>query len=181
MLSVTEALEALSIGGWPDNLTLTTANALDANADYLDIVVHTDVPRVDGARRDPDGVRRLLASYARNVATKREPANNRSRSGETTWRDHPARLPARARTALLDRGSAELEATTALANTTCARPKTHLFLSRSQISDRDRPRGHFPARLRRLITMPKLQAFHADLYRTTCLDRLCLAQASWPR
>jgi len=68
-LSVTEAIEALSIGGWPDNLTLTPADALEANADYLDMIVHTDVPRVDGARRDPDGVRRLLASYARNVAT----------------------------------------------------------------------------------------------------------------
>jgi len=68
-LSVTETIEALSIGGWPDNLTLTPADALEANADYLDMIVHTDVPRVDGARRDPDGVRRLLASYARNVAT----------------------------------------------------------------------------------------------------------------
>ncbi len=68
-MTVTEAIESLSIGGWPDNLTLTPTDALDANADYLDMIVHTDVPRVGGARRDPDGVRRLLASYARNVAT----------------------------------------------------------------------------------------------------------------
>jgi len=68
-LGVTEVVEALSIGGWPDNLTLASADALDANADYLDMIVHTDVHRVDGVRRDPDGVRRLLASYARNVAT----------------------------------------------------------------------------------------------------------------
>ena len=68
-LGVTEAIEALSVGGWPDNLTLMPADALDANADYLDTIVHTDIHRVDRVRRDPDGVKRLLASYARNVAT----------------------------------------------------------------------------------------------------------------
>jgi predicted AAA+ superfamily ATPase len=68
-ITVAEAIEALSVGGWPDNLTLELGDALDANADYLDVIVGADVHRVDGAKRDPDGVRRLLASYARNVAT----------------------------------------------------------------------------------------------------------------
>lgn len=68
-LTVREAVEALVMGGWPDNLGLELADALDANADYLDLIVNTDIRRVDGVRRDPDGVRRLLASYARNVAT----------------------------------------------------------------------------------------------------------------
>lgn len=67
--TVTDAIEATAVGGWPDNLDLTTPQALDANADYLDLIVHVDVRRVDGVERDPDGVRRLLASYARNVAT----------------------------------------------------------------------------------------------------------------
>ncbi len=67
--SVASAVEALAVGGWPDNLELSTDDALDANADYLDIIVHADIRRVDGVARDPDGVRRLLASYARNVAT----------------------------------------------------------------------------------------------------------------
>ncbi len=91
-LSVTEAIEALSIGGWPDNLTLTPADALDANADYLDTIVHTDVHRVDGVRRDPDGLRRLLASYARNTATDaslRTIARTAERPlGETTLHDY---------------------------------------------------------------------------------------------
>lgn len=68
-LGVVEAIEALAIGGWPDNLGLSPQDALDANADYIDVIVNADVRRVDGVRRDPDGVRRLLASYARNVAT----------------------------------------------------------------------------------------------------------------
>jgi len=67
--TVVKAIEAIAVGGWPDNLDLTPAEALEANADYLDLIVHTDVRRVDGVKRDPDGVRRLLASYARNVAT----------------------------------------------------------------------------------------------------------------
>lgn len=66
---VAEAIEALAIGGWPDNLDLSTGDALDANADYIEMIVGADVRRVDGVKRDPDGVRRLLASYARNVAT----------------------------------------------------------------------------------------------------------------
>jgi predicted AAA+ superfamily ATPase len=66
---VAEAIEALAVGGWPDNLALVPADALDANADYLDVIVHADVQRVDGIRRDPEGLRRLRASYARNVAT----------------------------------------------------------------------------------------------------------------
>jgi hypothetical protein len=91
-MSVTEAVEALSIGGWPDNLTLAPADALDANVDYLDTIVHTDVHRVDRARRDPDGVRRLVASYARNVATNaslRTIARTAERPlGETTLHDY---------------------------------------------------------------------------------------------
>ena len=68
-LGIAEAIDALAIGGWPDNLDLSPADALDANADYIDVIVNVDVRRVDGVKRDPDGVRRLLASYARNVAT----------------------------------------------------------------------------------------------------------------
>jgi len=68
-LSVSEAIEALAVGGWPDNLDLTAQDALDANTDYLDVIVNTDIQRVDRVRRDPAGIRRLLASYARNVAT----------------------------------------------------------------------------------------------------------------
>jgi uncharacterized protein len=67
--SVAEAVETLAVGGWPDNLGLTTGDALDANVDYLDVIVNADVRRVDGVKRDPDGVRRLIASYARNVGT----------------------------------------------------------------------------------------------------------------
>ena len=67
--TVTDAIEAIAIGGWPDNLALSPNDALDANIDYLDVIVNADVRRVDNVRRDPEAVRRLIASYARNVAT----------------------------------------------------------------------------------------------------------------
>ena len=68
-IGVAEAVEAISTGGWPTNLGLSVKEALDANVDYLDLIVHTDIQRVDGVQRDPDGVRRLIASYGRNIAT----------------------------------------------------------------------------------------------------------------
>lgn len=68
-LSVAETVTALVVGGWPTNVGLSVSQALEANIDYLDMVVHADVRSIDGVRRDPDGVRRLITSYARNVAT----------------------------------------------------------------------------------------------------------------
>lgn len=68
-ISVTEAVDAIVIGGWPTNVGLSVGQALEANIDYLDMIVNADVRSVDGIQRDPDGVRRLIASYARNVAT----------------------------------------------------------------------------------------------------------------
>lgn len=68
-IGVAEAIEAVAVGGWPDSLRIAPADALQAHVDYLDVIVNVDVHRVGAARRDPDGVRRLLASYARNVST----------------------------------------------------------------------------------------------------------------
>ncbi len=66
--TVTDAITALTVGGWPGNLGLDVDDAADASAAYLDMIVQADVRRIDGIRPDPEGVRRLLASYARNTA-----------------------------------------------------------------------------------------------------------------
>ena len=68
-LSVTEIAERIVVGGWPGHLGLTPAQALRSMAGYIDDVCRVDVQRLDGIRRDPTGVRRLLSSLARNVAT----------------------------------------------------------------------------------------------------------------
>jgi predicted AAA+ superfamily ATPase len=61
--------EALARGGWPALQRLPVNAAIEGVADYLEEICRTDVNRVDGVRRDPDRVRRLLQSLARNVST----------------------------------------------------------------------------------------------------------------
>jgi hypothetical protein len=56
-------------GGWPRLIDEPVARAAAAVRDYLDEVRRVDIARVDGVRRDPDRVARVIASLARNVAT----------------------------------------------------------------------------------------------------------------
>ena len=56
-------------GGWPGELDLSMRACLRARRDYLDEICRVDISRADGVRRDPDNVRRVLRSLARNVAT----------------------------------------------------------------------------------------------------------------
>lgn len=67
-LTVPDLAERIVVGGWPSNLKLTTPQAMRANAGYLEDIARDDVRRLDGIRRDPLGVRRLLGSLARNIA-----------------------------------------------------------------------------------------------------------------
>lgn len=70
-------LELLCIGGWPGNLGASSDAAQRLLRGYLADVASVDVRRVDGARRDPRLVDRLLRSLARNVATATPVANLR--------------------------------------------------------------------------------------------------------
>ncbi len=53
-------------GGWPESVDMDEDVALDQAFDYIDAVIRTDMSRVDNVRRDPQKVRMLLRSYARN-------------------------------------------------------------------------------------------------------------------
>lgn len=67
---IQETLDALVHGGWPGDLRTSTAHALKFMGDYLDHVIATDVNRLeDSAQRDPDRMRLVLSSLARNIAT----------------------------------------------------------------------------------------------------------------
>jgi predicted AAA+ superfamily ATPase len=68
-LTISDLAERIAVGGWPGIQRLPSDAALRANRDYLDEVARVDVNRVDGGRRDPEKVGRLLRSLARNVAT----------------------------------------------------------------------------------------------------------------
>lgn len=56
-------------GGWPGSLSLDRDAALDVAVNLVDEIVNTDVNRVDGTEKNPDRVRAVLRSYARNIST----------------------------------------------------------------------------------------------------------------
>ncbi len=68
-LTVADLAERVAVGGWPGFRGHTVEQSLRAVRDYLDEIRRVDIGRVDGTRRDPDKVGRLLRSLARNVAT----------------------------------------------------------------------------------------------------------------
>ena len=53
-------------GGWPQALDMRDEIALDQAIDYYDAVVHYDINRADNVQKNPERVRRLMRSYARN-------------------------------------------------------------------------------------------------------------------
>ena len=57
-------------GAWPQAVLAKSPRAAYLkSASYIDEVVHEDVHRVDGVERNPDRVRNLLKSLARNIST----------------------------------------------------------------------------------------------------------------
>lgn len=68
-LNVRGIADLVCSGGWPGNLGLTVPQAQRALIGYVDEIRRVDVRRVDGVRRDPQTVLRLLRSLARHVAT----------------------------------------------------------------------------------------------------------------
>lgn len=91
-IAVDDLFDFVCIGGWPGHLRRTTADALEANRDYLEEVRRVDITRVDGVVRDPERVARFLRSYARNVATHASMATIAADTGgaDDPIRDHTA-------------------------------------------------------------------------------------------
>lgn len=53
-------------GGWPQAVDMREEIALDQAVDYYDAVVRSDINRADNVQKNPERVRRLMRSYARN-------------------------------------------------------------------------------------------------------------------
>lgn len=53
-------------GGWPQSVNMRDEIALDQAMDYYDAVVRSDINRADNVQKNPERVRRLMRSYARN-------------------------------------------------------------------------------------------------------------------
>ena len=56
-------------GGWPGAIQLDEKAALHVATAYLEAIVNADIQRVDGIEKNPDRVRLLLRSLARNICT----------------------------------------------------------------------------------------------------------------
>lgn len=69
-IALPDLIEEVCRGGWPGFRDLGLVQARRAVRDYLDEVGRADISSVDGISRDPERVRRLLRSVARNVATR---------------------------------------------------------------------------------------------------------------
>jgi predicted AAA+ superfamily ATPase len=68
-LSLEEIAYILCRGGWPAGIDLKGAPALRMAIDYVEAIINQDISRVDGIRKNPERVRLLLRSLARNVST----------------------------------------------------------------------------------------------------------------
>ncbi|MBQ8305829.1 MAG: ATP-binding protein [Blautia sp.] len=53
-------------GGWPRSVDMRERIALNQAVDYYDAVVHSDINRADGVEKNPERVKRLMRSLARN-------------------------------------------------------------------------------------------------------------------
>lgn len=56
-------------GGWPKAIGMRDEIALDQAYDYIEAVIHSDINRADNIKKNPDNVRMLMRSYARNQGT----------------------------------------------------------------------------------------------------------------
>ena len=71
-LSIEQIAFLLCRGGWPASIRLQGRTALRMASDYVEAVINYDVSRIDNVEKNPERVRMLLRSLARNIAT---PAN----------------------------------------------------------------------------------------------------------
>ena len=68
-LSVLRLADLAVAGGWPARQGASVDEAAAYVREYLSLTCEVDVPRVGGRRRDPQRVRRLIMSLARNLST----------------------------------------------------------------------------------------------------------------
>ncbi len=68
-LSIEQIAFVLCRGGWPASIKLSGEAALRMATDYVEAVINYDVSRVDNIEKNPERVRLLLRSLARNIAT----------------------------------------------------------------------------------------------------------------
>ena len=56
-------------GGWPQLVDLKPQEAISIPYDYYNAIIKSDINRADGVRKNPERVKNLMRSYARNICT----------------------------------------------------------------------------------------------------------------
>lgn len=85
-MKIADLADRIAVGGWPALLERTVDQALAALRGYLDEARRLDLVRIDGVRRDPEGVARVLRSIARHISTE---ASARSIAADIGGSDGP--------------------------------------------------------------------------------------------
>lgn len=68
-LSIEKIAYAICRGGWPSSIKMKNTAALQVATNYVESVINMDVSRVDDVEKNPERVRLLMRSLARNIAT----------------------------------------------------------------------------------------------------------------
>lgn len=83
-LSVESLAFALTRGGWPETITAPSKDASKIIADYLKIMLTSELSKVDGVRRNPATANRIIKSISRNISTT---ANIQTIKNETSYKN----------------------------------------------------------------------------------------------
>lgn len=68
-LTIEQIAFVLCRGGWPASIDPVDRLALRMAVDYTEAIINQDISRVDGIEKNPERVRLLLRSLARNIST----------------------------------------------------------------------------------------------------------------
>ena len=68
-LTIEKIAYVLCRGGWPASIDFKGLPSLRMAMNYVEAIINQDVSRVDGVEKNPERVRLLLRSLARNIAT----------------------------------------------------------------------------------------------------------------
>lgn len=83
-LSIEDIAFAICRGGWPATLNMEKEDALEVAKDYIEAVCERDATEVDNSQKDPERVRSILRSLARNISTM---TTNRTIMGDVITND----------------------------------------------------------------------------------------------
>ena len=126
--TVTDLVEFVCRGGWPGTIGAAADDAGRFVRDYVEEIRRADLRRVDGVRRDPVLVRRVLQSLARNVATEAAVSVIAADAGGKCGSPAPgdrSELSERPGAGLRDRGSAGLVRASSFPFAAAESPKRH--------------------------------------------------------